>query len=75
MIDWKTVSLENLAGFVSEELKKRGVDIILIGEACVTIYSKNLFSASKKLSKNPRKFRNKAMKPTFCSHSLYSTRS
>lgn len=29
MIDWETISLKDLAGFVSGELKKRGIDTIL----------------------------------------------
>lgn len=44
MINWSKISLEELAGFVSEELRKRGIDTILVGGACVTIYSKNRYS-------------------------------
>jgi len=45
MIDWKTVSLENLAGFLSHELRKRGIEIILVGGACVSIYSHNRYQS------------------------------
>lgn len=45
MIDWKTVSLKDLAGFVSEELRKRGIETVLVGGACVTIYSENLYQS------------------------------
>lgn len=45
MINWKKVSLKELAGFISEELRKRGVDIILVGGACVTIYSHNRYQS------------------------------
>lgn len=39
------MSLKNLAGFVSEELRKRGIDTVLVGGACVTIYSKNRYQS------------------------------
>lgn len=45
MINWSTITLEELAGFVSEELRKHGIDTILVGGACVTIYSKNRFQS------------------------------
>lgn len=45
MIDWATVSLKELAGFISEELRKRGVDTVLVGGACVTIYSENRYQS------------------------------
>ncbi|MBN4066956.1 hypothetical protein JYU14_02615 [Simkania negevensis] len=44
-IDWKTISLEDLAGLLSEELRKKGIEIILVGGACVTIYSKNRYQS------------------------------
>jgi hypothetical protein len=31
MIDFEKISLQDFAGFVSEELKKRGIDVILVG--------------------------------------------
>lgn len=43
MIDWANISLRDLAGYVSEELRKKGIDTILVGGACVTIYSKNRY--------------------------------
>lgn len=45
MIDWKTITLKELAGFISEELRKRGIEIILVGGACVTIYSQNRYQS------------------------------
>lgn len=45
MIDWKKITLENLAGFLSEELRKRGIQTILVGGACVTIYSQNRYQS------------------------------
>lgn len=44
-IDWKSISLENLAGFLSEALRKDGIEVILVGGACVTIYSKNRYQS------------------------------
>ncbi len=45
MIDWTTISLRDLAGYVSEELRKRGIDTILVGGACVTIYTENRYQS------------------------------
>ena len=45
MIDWANISLRDLAGFVSEELRKKGIDTILVGGACVTIYSENRYQS------------------------------
>lgn len=45
MINWKEINLEDLAGYLSEELRKEGIDLILVGGACVTIYSKNLYQS------------------------------
>lgn len=45
MIDWSKITLKELAGFVSEELRKRGIETILVGGACVTIYSENRYQS------------------------------
>lgn len=45
MIDWTTISLKKFAGFISEELRKRGIETVLVGGACVTIYSKNRYQS------------------------------
>jgi hypothetical protein len=45
MIDWKNISLKELAGYVSEELGKRDIDVVLVGGACVTIYSENRYQS------------------------------
>jgi hypothetical protein len=45
VIDWSTISLEELAGYISEELRTRGIDTILVGGACVTIYSCNHYQS------------------------------
>lgn len=45
MIDWSNISLKEFAGFVSEELRKRGIDTVLVGGACVTIYTQNRYQS------------------------------
>jgi hypothetical protein len=45
MIDWAKITLKDLAGYVSEELRKRGIETILVGGACVTIYSNNRYQS------------------------------
>lgn len=45
MINWKTISLKELAGFLSQELRKKGIGAILVGGACVTIYSANRYQS------------------------------
>jgi hypothetical protein len=45
MINWATISLRDLAGFISEELTKKGIDTVLVGGACVTIYSDNAYQS------------------------------
>ncbi len=45
MINWKKISLKELAGFLSEELRKKGIDTVLVGGACVTIYSENRYQS------------------------------
>lgn len=45
MIDWGKISLMELAGYVAEELRKQGIDTVLVGGACVTIYSENRYQS------------------------------
>lgn len=45
MIEWEKISLKELAGYVSEELRKRNIETILVGGACVTIYSENRYQS------------------------------
>jgi hypothetical protein len=59
--DWSKITLKELAGFVSEELRKRGIDTVLVGGACVTIYSENRYLSEVERwslhEKQPEKFR------------------
>lgn len=45
MIDLANISLRDLAGFISEELRNKGIDTVLVGGACVTIYSENRYQS------------------------------
>lgn len=45
MIDWSTITLKDLAGYISEELRNKGIGTILVGGACVTIYSANRYQS------------------------------
>jgi len=46
MIDWATITLKELAGYISEELRKQGIETILVGGACVTIYYHNRYQSN-----------------------------
>jgi len=45
MMDWGSITLKELAGYISEELRKQGIETILVGGACVTIYSDNRYQS------------------------------
>jgi len=45
MINWEKISLEDLAAYLSTELRKLGVKTYLVGGACATIYSKNRYQS------------------------------
>ena len=42
-IDWKKISTKDLAALVYQHLKKDGIDVVLVGGSCVTIYSKDKY--------------------------------
>lgn len=44
-IDFKKITLEKLAAIISEKLKEHGIDSILVGGACVSIYSQNRYQS------------------------------
>ena len=46
MIDWKNITIKDLAELVSKELNKYGIDAILVGGACVSIYSHNKYESA-----------------------------
>ncbi len=44
-IEWSTISLQDLAGAVSSTLHSHGLEAILVGGACVTIYAPNRYQS------------------------------
>jgi hypothetical protein len=44
-MNFKAVSLEQLAAIVSDKLRKHGIDSVLVGGGCVTIYSENRYQS------------------------------
>lgn len=44
-IDWQKIDIKDLAALVSEKLRREGVDTILVGGACVSIYTKNKYQS------------------------------
>ncbi|MBI5346587.1 MAG: hypothetical protein HZB76_05550 [Chlamydiae bacterium] len=44
-INFKQLSIEELAAIVSEKLKEHGINSILVGGACVAIYSHNRYQS------------------------------
>jgi hypothetical protein len=44
-IDWGKIGIEELAALTSEKLRQEGVDSILAGGACVSIYTKNKYES------------------------------
>jgi hypothetical protein len=45
-VDWKHIDIKALAAIVSEKLGENGIDSILVGGACVSIYTKNKYISS-----------------------------
>jgi len=41
--DWKNIQIEELALIIGKQLDKHGVDAVLVGGACVSIYSSNRY--------------------------------
>jgi hypothetical protein len=42
-IDWKNIGVKDLAALISDALRKDGIEVVLVGGACVTIYSDNRY--------------------------------
>jgi hypothetical protein len=45
-IDWRNIGIKELAAIVSGRLNEEGIDSILVGGACVSIYTKNKYLSS-----------------------------
>jgi len=44
-IDWQKIEIKEMAALISEKLRGEGVDSILVGGACVSIYTKNKYQS------------------------------
>ena len=42
-IDWQKVGIKKLAAIISAHLQKNGIEVILVGGACVSLYSDNQY--------------------------------
>lgn len=42
-VEWENIRIKDLAALISEKLRRGGVDSILVGGACVSIYTKNKY--------------------------------
>lgn len=40
-VNWKSIDIRGLAGLISAHLRKYKIDAVLVGGACVSIYSRN----------------------------------
>lgn len=45
-INWKNIDIKKLAAIVSSRLNEKGIDAILVGGACISIYTKNKYLSS-----------------------------
>jgi hypothetical protein len=45
-IDWKQIGIRDLAAVIYEKLQEKEIDALLIGGACVSIYTKNKYLSS-----------------------------
>ena len=44
-IDWGNIKLKEFAALISEKLRREGVETILVGGACVSMYTKNRYQS------------------------------
>lgn len=44
-INWKTITIKKLAQIIGDHFKKHDIEAILVGGACVSIYSKNKYKS------------------------------
>lgn len=45
-IDWKHVDIKDLAAIVTKTLAAKGIDALLVGGACISIYTNNKYESS-----------------------------
>ena len=44
-LDWQNVGIKKLAAIISEYLQKNDIEVVLVGGACVSIYSNNKYTS------------------------------
>ena len=44
--DWRRIGIRELAALISGKLREKGIDALLVGGACVSIYTKNRYQSS-----------------------------
>lgn len=44
-IEWQKIGIKELAALISGKLRENGIDAILVGGACVSIYTKNRYQS------------------------------
>lgn len=42
-VDWENIGIKELAAIIADKLKEKGIDAILVGGACISIYTKNKY--------------------------------
>ncbi len=42
-VNWQNVGIKKMAAIISEHLQKNGIEVVLVGGACVSIYSDNKY--------------------------------
>ncbi|MBI5213632.1 MAG: hypothetical protein HY957_09750 [Nitrospirae bacterium] len=42
-IDWEKIDIKSLAAIISKKLNEKGIDAILVGGACISIYTENKY--------------------------------
>src|SRR4030067_3749507 len=42
-VDWEKVEIKELAAIISSHLQKNGIEVVLVGGACVSLYSDNQY--------------------------------
>ena len=43
IFDWQKADIKKLAAIVSDHLRQNGIEVVLVGGACVSLYSKNKY--------------------------------
>jgi len=44
-IDWEKVEIKELVGIISSHLQKNDIEVVLVGGACVSLYSENQYTS------------------------------